>query len=120
MICSEKHVLPNWYTDRRDTSAHDPIGCPITIEEMIRYLNPLLPFKVGPTKLNFICKGKIDSCLYWFWAFYGDDRHRWNLCVFSGPDPVLGPPGKTWMCADNNFYNLNDYDYIMALYNQEY
>jgi hypothetical protein len=27
---------------------------------------------------------------------------------------------RTWMCADNNPYDLNDLEYIHAIYHQEY
>jgi len=87
---------------------------------MVQYLNRWLPFQVRRTNLEFIQKGQVDSSSFWLWAFYGDNEHRWNLCVFSGPDPFDGPTRRTWMCADNNPYDLNDRAYITAIHNQEY
>jgi hypothetical protein len=113
-VPNNPRVLPVWWTkDPRRSPADDPIGCPVTTEEMIQYLNPMLSFVVCPGNLEFIQKGAADSASFWLWAFYGNDGRRWNLCVFSGPD-------KTWMCADNNPYDLNDSDYIDAIYNEEY
>ena len=58
-------------------------------------------------------KGQAGQDSLWLWAFYGHDRHRWNLLVFSGPE-------YTTMCGDINPYNLDDDDYITAILNQEY
>ena len=109
-------VLPVWSSDHRDPVAGDPIGCPVSVREMVEYLNPLLTFRVLPENLEFIQKGQVDSGSYWLWVFYGEDKRRWNLCVFTGPDPQGGP----WMCADNNPYDLNDRDYVIAIYNKQY
>jgi hypothetical protein len=108
-------ALPVWWTDLRDPPAGDPIGCPVTVDEMVAYINPLLPFEVLPRNLEFIKKGQVDASAYWLWAFYGNDARRWNLCVFSG-----GPMMRTWMCADNNPHELDDHDYVAAIHNQEY
>lgn len=86
----------------------------MSVEEIVNYLNPLLPFDVWPRKLEFIRRGQVDESSYWLWAFYGDDGHRWNLIIFSGPKTGI------WMCADNNPYELSDRDYIAAIYNREY
>ena len=130
MIDEKRRVLPIWWTDLRDSPARDPIGCPVRIEEMLEYLGPW-PSQVLPRDLEFLQKlrsrdliflqkGQIEKSSFWLWAFFGDDGRRWNLCVFSGPDPFGGPTMKTWMCADNNAYDLNDHDYVTAIYNQEY
>jgi hypothetical protein len=111
-------VLPVWRTGRRNPPADDPIGCPVSNEEMIQYLTPGLPFAMSPANFEFIQKGQAGQDSFWLWAFYGHDGHRWNLCVFSGPERLQG--AYTWMCADNNPYNLNDDDYIAAIHNQEY
>jgi hypothetical protein len=87
---------------------------------MVEYLEPLPFFKVDSRRLEFIKRGKIDKSSFWLWAFYGDDGHRWNLCVFSGPSPFCEPKMRTWMCADNNADNLDDSDYITAVYNKEF
>jgi hypothetical protein len=109
-------VLPVWSSDHRDPVAGDAIGCPVSVREMVEYLNPLLTFRVLPENLEFIQKGQVDSGSYWLWVFYGEDKRRWNLCVFTGPDPQGGP----WMCADNNPYDLNDRDYVIAIYDKQY
>jgi hypothetical protein len=108
-------VLPLWSKDFREAPAGDPIGCPVSVGEMVEYVNALLPFIVQPRNFEFIQKGQLERSSYWLWAFYGDDGRRWNICVFSGPDA----PG-TWMCADNNPYDLNDRDYVIAIHNKEY
>ena len=107
------HLLPVWRTGLRNPPADDPVGCPISTEEMILYLTPLLPFVVCPANFEFIQKGQVGQDSFWLWAFYGYDGHRWNLSVFSGPE-------YTWMCGDNNPYNLKDDDYIDAIHNQKY
>jgi hypothetical protein len=107
------HMLPVWSADGRAPDAGDPIGCPVTVAEMVEYLG-MLPFEVRPASLEFMGKGQLDASAYWLWAFYGDDGRRWNLCVF------WEPPGATWMCADNNPHDLNDHDYVIAIHNKEY
>jgi hypothetical protein len=51
----------------------------------------------------------------WLWRLYDTDGHRWNLIVFSDPATM-----RTWTCADNNPYDLNDGDYIAAIHNKDY
>ena len=112
--------LPLWWSDdSRAPPANDPIGCPVSIEEMINYLN-LLPFEVLPKNLEFLRKGTIEESLYWLWAFYGPTGRRWNLCVLSEPSPIGRPTRRTSMCADNNAYDLNDDEYVVAIHNKEY
>jgi hypothetical protein len=113
----EPRLLPVWRTGLRNPSADDPVGCPVSTEEMILYPRPLLPFAV-PANLEFIRKGQAGQDSFWLWAFYGHNGHRWNLCVFSGPERFQG--AYTWMCGDNNPYNLKDDDHIAAIHNQEY
>jgi len=112
------HLFPIWRTGLRSLPVDDPVGCPVSIEEMVQYLTPLSPFAVGPANFEFIQKGQIGQDSYWLWAFYGYDGHRWNLCVFSGSERFEGR--YTWMCGDNNPYDLKDDDYIAAIHNQEY
>ena len=112
-------VLPVWSADHRDPVAGDPLGCPVSVGEMLEYLDPLLTFRVLPENLEFIQKGQVDASSYWLWVFHAEDKRRWNLCVFTGSDPPGGPK-KTWMCADNNPYDLNDRDYVIAIYNKRY
>jgi hypothetical protein len=118
MIDVKPRVLPVWWPDLRDSPANDPIGCLVRVEEMLEYLR-LLPSQVRsrdegflqmlrPRDLEFLQKGKIEKSSFWLWAFFGDGGRRWNLCVFTGPDPFGGPTMKTWMCADNNAYDLHD------------
>jgi hypothetical protein len=114
----KQHLLPVWRTGLRNPPADDPVGCPVSTKEMIQYLTPLLPFAVRPANFEFIQKGQAGQDSFWLWAFYGHDGHRWNLCVFSGPERFQG--AYTWMCGDNNPYNLKDDDYIAAIHNQEY
>jgi len=112
-------VLPIWWADHRDPALGDPIGCPVSVGEMVEYLNRYPTFRVLPENLEFIQRGQVDAASYWLWVFYGEDKRRWNLCVFSGPDSP-GAPKKTWMAADNNPYDLNDRDYVIAIYNKQY
>jgi hypothetical protein len=107
-----RHGRPIGRTGPRSPPPDDPVGCPVSTEEMIQYLTPL-PFPVRPANLEFIQKGQVGQDSFWLWAFYGYDGHRWNLLVFSDPK-------YTSMCADNNPYNLKDDDYIAAILNQEY
>lgn len=112
------HALPIWWADDRALAAGDPIGCPVSVVEMVEYLR-LLPFAVLPGNLEFITRGRLDTSSYWLWAFYGDDGRRWNLCVFWEPcEP--GAPMRAWMCADNNPHDLSDHDYVMAMHNRAY
>jgi hypothetical protein len=110
------YELPVWQTALRDPPAGDPVGCPVSTEEMIQYLTSLLRFDVRPANFEFIKKGQVGRDSFWLWAFYGYDGHRWNLCVFSGPERLQGK--YTWMCCDNNPYNMKDDDYIAAIHNQ--
>lgn len=112
-------VLPVWSTDFREAPAGDPIGCPVSVGEMMEYVNPLLPFSIQPGNLEFIQKGQLEGSSYWLWAFYGDDGRRWNICIFSGSS-LPGRSMRTWMCADNNPYDLTDRDYVAAIHNEEY
>jgi hypothetical protein len=80
------YLLPVWSDDLRGAPADDPIGCPVSIEEMILYMTPLLPFAVRPANFEFVQKGRLQGSSFWLWTFYGNDRQRWNLCVFSGTD----------------------------------
>jgi len=114
------HLLPIWQdgADDRAPPAGDPIGCPVSVLEMVEYLG-MLPFKVQAANLEFIAKGRLDASSYWLWAFYGDDGRRWNVCVFSGPELSAGRM-RTWMCADNNPHDLSDHDYVTAIHNKEY
>jgi hypothetical protein len=106
-------VLPVW-SGRRKPLEGDPIGCPVSPDEMAAYLNPLLSFAVLPKDLELVGTGRIGDSIYWLWVFYEQARHRWNLIVLSNDD------GLTWMCADDNPYELNDHDYVVAIYNREY
>jgi hypothetical protein len=54
-------VLPVWWTDLRNPPAGDPIGCPVTVDEMLAYIKPLLSFEVLPGNLKFIKKGQVDA-----------------------------------------------------------
>jgi len=113
-----RRVLPVWWSDLRDSPTNDPIGCPVTVEEIVEYLSPFL--KVYSSRLEFIEKGEIEESAFWLWAFYADEGRRWNLCIFSGPSAFAKAKMSTWMCADNNADNLNDADYVTAIHNQEY
>jgi len=113
------HVLPIWWADDRSLPVGDPIGCPVSVLEMVEYLKPMLPFKVQAGNLEFMTKGRLDASSYWLWAFYGDDGRRWNLCVFWEPREPGGPM-RAWMCADNNPHDLSDHDYVVAIHNKEY
>jgi hypothetical protein len=106
-------VLPVW-SDRRKPIEGDPIGCPVSPDEMVAYLNPFLSFAVLPKDMELVGSGRVDDSMYWLWAFYEHAKHRWNLIVFSNDD------GRTWMCADDNPYELNDHNYVEAIHNQEY
>jgi hypothetical protein len=112
-------ILPVWTGDMPEPPADDPIGCPVSIEQMSRYLGHFLPFEFLPRKLEFVQSGKLEENQFWLWAFYGDDGHRWNLIVFSDPPPGR-PKRRTWMCADNNPHALNDDEYIVAIHNKDY
>jgi hypothetical protein len=112
------HLLPIWRADDRPPLDGDPIGCPVSVVEMVEYL-AMLPFGIQPGNLEFMTRGELDAGRYWLWAFYGDDGRRWKLCVFWEPrDP--GGPMHTWMCADNNPRDLSDRDYVVAMHNKEY
>jgi hypothetical protein len=106
-------LLPVW-SDRRKPVEGDPIGCPVLPAEMVAYLNPMLSFTVLPKDLELVGSGRMGDCMYWLWVFYENGQHRWNLIVFSNDD------GQTWMCADDNPYELNDHDYVEAIHNREY
>jgi hypothetical protein len=106
-------VLPIW-SDKRSPLDGDPIGCPVTPEEMVAYLNLHLTFTVATRNLELVANGRSADSVYWLRAFYEDATHRWNLIVFSRDG------GFTLMCADNNPYELNDHDYIETILNEEY
>ena len=112
------HTLPIWWAYDRTPAAGDPIGCPVSVQEMVEYLK-LLPFSVEPANLEFIATGRLDLSSYWLWAFYGDDGRRWNLCVFWEPESSDGRTW-TWMCADNNPHDLSDHQYVVAIHKKEY
>ena len=114
-------ILPVWWSqDVLEPEENDPIGCPVSVEQITSYLRPLLSFDFTPKTLEFLQKGELHESRFWLWAFYGEDRHRWNLIVFLDPNPTDGSTMRTWMCADNNPYALNDDEYILAIYNKEY
>jgi hypothetical protein len=106
-------LLPVW-SDRRRPLDGDPIGCPVSPDEMVGYLNPYLSFTVLPKDLELVGTGRIVDSMYWLWAFYEHAARRWNLMVFSSDD------GQTWMCADDNPYERNDHEYVGAIHNREY
>ena len=117
------NVLPVWSTKYRDPHPRDPIGCPVSVTEMVEYAKPQLKFKVVSESFEFIQQGQMDAreggSHYWLWKFTGERGRRWNLCVFTGQDGANGPK-RTWMCADNNPYNLNDHNYVVAIYRKQY
>jgi hypothetical protein len=113
------HLLPIWSAYDRSPPAGDPIGCPVSVQEMVEYLRPMLPFSIEPANLEFIAAGQLDLNSYWLWAFYGGDGRRWNVCVFWQAELSDGRTW-TWMCADNNPHDLSDHDYLVAMHNREY
>ena len=106
-------LLPVW-SDRRKPLEGDPIGCPVSADEMLAYLNQGLSFTVLPEDLELIRTGRFADDRYWLWAFYEHNSHRWNLIIFSNDN------GQTWMCADDNPYELNDDQYAEAIHGREY
>lgn len=82
--------------------------------EMIAYLNQGLSFTVLPKDLELIRTGRLADSRYWLWAFYEHNSERWNLIIYSNDD------GRTWMCADDNPYELSDDQYVEAIHRQEY
>src|SRR5262245_19008254 len=70
------------------------------------------------SRLELVQKGRIEERLFWLWAFYGDDGHRWNLIVFSEPSDRAA--SGTWMCADSSHFGFNDHEYIVAIHNEDY
>jgi hypothetical protein len=83
-------VLPVWSTDFRETAAGDPIGCPVSVGEMVEYVNPLLPFSVQPGNLEFIQKGQLEGS---FLLALGVLRRRWASLEhlrFLWPRPARG------------------------------
>ena len=105
--------LPIWWTPEvLEPREDDPIGCPVSIEQITSYLS-LLPFEFASKRLEFLQKGELNESRFWLWAFYGEDHRRWNLIVVSDPRPSDGKTVRTWMCADNNPNALNDDEYIL-------
>jgi hypothetical protein len=114
-------ILPVWWSQEvLNAQEDDPIGCPVSVEQITSYLRPMLSFEFTPKTLEFLQKGVLAERRFWLWAFYDDDGHRWNLIVFSDPNPLNGSTMRTWMCADDNPYALNDDEYILAIHNKEY
>jgi hypothetical protein len=112
------NILPVWSGVLPRVAESDPIVCPVQIEDMAAYLRPLLSFEFRSSRLELIRKGRIAERLFWLWAFYGDDGHRWNLIVFS--EASNAPTLRTLMCADSNPHGLNDDEYVVAIHNEEY
>jgi hypothetical protein len=113
-------ILPVWTGEWTERGSDDLIGCPVGIDEMVRYLNPLLTFEVTPKRMEFLQGGTLADSRFWLWGFYGVDGSRWNLIVFAEGYSGAESTRRLWMCADNNPYGLNDDAYILAIYNKDY
>ena len=87
-----------------------PGSCPVTVEELVRYLRAKTDAKALTTKdLTFVRTAQVHECAYWVWRFPSDQLDSYALVM---RDPV----GDAWMSCYTSNAGLDPQQMLLADY----
>jgi hypothetical protein len=87
-----------------------PESCPVTVEELVRYLRAKTEAKAMTTDdLIFIRTAQVYECGYWVWRF-GDRQPQGYVLVMRDPE------GDAWISCYSSAANLDPQQMLLADY----
>jgi hypothetical protein len=87
-----------------------PESCPVTVEELVRYLRAKTEAKAMTTDdLTFIRTAQVYECGYWVWRF-GDRQTDGYALVMRDPE------GEAWISCHSSSASLDPQQILLADY----